>query len=302
MGKADHKREELLGEPLEQASHKQTVEDDLLGRPHVAQKAFASEGRADARNPHRTETPEERFAELQRLTSAYLSEPDQALLAKAFQFASEAHEGQCRKSGEPFVAHPVEVAIILADLRMDVETLCAALLHDTVEDTCVTAEQVAVEFNEQVAQLVEGVTKITRIEVESLSDEQAATIRKMFVAMSKDIRVIVIKLADRLHNMRTLGALREDRRIFKARETLEIYAPIAHRLGINNIKSLRTCRSTTWSRTSTSRSAAWSRRAAPSARATWTRSSASCTTRWRRWAFRPRSWAARSTSTPSTRR
>src|SRR5699024_8105558 len=97
-------------------------------------------------------------------------------------------------------------------------------------------EQVAVEFNEQVAQLVEGVTKITRIEVESLSDEQAATIRKMFVAMSKDIRVIVIKLADRLHNMRTLGALREDRRIFKARETLEIYAPIAHRLGINNIK------------------------------------------------------------------
>ena len=236
MGKADHKREELLGEPLEQASHKQTVEDDLLGRPHVAQKAFASEGRADARNPHRTETPEERFAELQRLTSAYLSEPDQALLAKAFQFASEAHEGQCRKSGEPFVAHPVEVAIILADLRMDVETLCAALLHDTVEDTCVTTEQVAVEFNEQVAQLVEGVTKITRIEVESLSDEQAATIRKMFVAMSKDIRVIVIKLADRLHNMRTLAALREDRRIFKSRETLEIYAPIAHRLGINSIK------------------------------------------------------------------
>jgi spoT_relA: RelA/SpoT family protein len=99
-----------------------------------------------------------------------------------------------------------------------VETLIAALLHDTVEDTKVTAEQVAEEFNPQVAQLVEGVTKITRIEVESLSDEQAATIRKMFVAMSKDIRVIVIKLADRLHNMRTLGALREDRRIFKARE------------------------------------------------------------------------------------
>ena len=134
------------------------------------------------------------------------------------------------------MAHPVEVAIILADLRMDVETLCAALLHDTVEDTSVTRDQVEAEFNPQVAQLVEGVTKITRIEVESLTDEQAATIRKMFVAMSKDIRVIVIKLADRLHNMRTLGALREDRRIFKARETLEIYAPIAHRLGINNIK------------------------------------------------------------------
>ena len=158
------------------------------------------------------------------------------MLAKAFRFAKRGARGQCRKSGEPFVAHPVEVAIILADLRMDVETLCAALLHDTVEDTSVTRDQVEAEFNPQVAQLVEGVTKITRIEVESLTDEQAATIRKMFVAMSKDIRVIVIKLADRLHNMRTLGALREDRRIFKARETLEIYAPIAHRLGINNIK------------------------------------------------------------------
>ena len=235
MGKADRKREELLGEPLEQSSRRQTVEDELLGRPHVAEKAFASEARTDG-SARRTNTPEERFLELQKLTSAYLSEPDQALLAKAFQFASEAHEGQCRKSGEPFVAHPVEVALILADLRMDVETLCAALLHDTVEDTSTTTDEVAAQFNEQVAQLVEGVTKITRIEVESLSDEQAATIRKMFVAMSKDIRVIVIKLADRLHNMRTLAALREDRRIFKARETLEIYAPIAHRLGINNIK------------------------------------------------------------------
>ena len=230
MTKNEH--EELLGQAPE-ASSRQTVEDNLLGRPHVAEKSFAPEAKKDAQS---SKTPEERFAELQRLTSAYLSEPDEALLAKAFRFASDAHEGQCRKSGEPFVAHPVEVAIILADLRMDVETLIAALLHDTVEDTSVTAEQVAQEFNDQVAQLVEGVTKITRIEVESLSDKQAATIRKMFVAMSKDIRVIVIKLADRLHNMRTLGALREDRRIFKARETLEIYAPIAHRLGINSIK------------------------------------------------------------------
>lgn len=236
MSKDDKNHEELLGEPLEQGSHKQTVEDNLLGRAHVAEKAFSSEARADGNGLRRTETPEERFAELARLTSAYLPVSDQAMLAKAFKFASEAHAGQCRKSGEPFVAHPVEVAIILADLRMDVETLTAALLHDTVEDTKTTTDEVAREFNEQVACLVEGVTKITRIEVESLSDEQAQTIRKMFVAMSKDIRVIVIKLADRLHNMRTLGALREDRRIFKARETLEIYAPIAHRLGINNLK------------------------------------------------------------------
>ena len=181
-------------------------------------------------------TPESRFAVLQELTAAYLSSEDEAMIARAFEFAREAHQGQARKSGEPFILHPVEVAIILADLRMDAETICAALLHDTVEDTPVTAEEVEAEFNDQVRSLVEGVTKITRIEVESLSDEQAATIRKMLVAMSKDIRVIVIKLADRLHNMRTLAALREDRRIFKARETLEIYAPIAHRLGINSIK------------------------------------------------------------------
>lgn len=237
MGKlSDQEHEELLGEALEQGLHKQTVEDNLLGRPHVAEKAFSTEARVEGNGSRRTETPKERFAELARLTSTYLPASDQAMLSKAFKFASEAHEGQCRKSGEPFVAHPVEVAIILADLRMDVETLVAALLHDTVEDTKTTTDEVTKEFNEQVACLVEGVTKITRIEVESLSDEQAQTIRKMFVAMSKDIRVIVIKLADRLHNMRTLGALREDRRIFKARETLEIYAPIAHRLGINNLK------------------------------------------------------------------
>ena len=229
-------REELLGAPLK-ATKKQTVDDELLGRPHVAEKAFASEGRPDATDPlHVTETPEERFAELQEVTGAYLSEEDEELLARAFSFADMAHKGQCRKSGEPFIVHPVEVALILADLRMDVETLCAALIHDTVEDSDVTLAEVEETFNERIAHLVDGVTKISRIEVESLSDEQAQTIRKMFVAMSKDIRVIVIKLADRLHNMRTLAALREDRRIFKSRETLEIYAPIAHRLGINSIK------------------------------------------------------------------
>ena len=129
--------------------------------------------------------------------------PEEAMLRRAFEFARDAHAGQCRKSGEPFIIHPIEVGIILADLRMDAETITAALLHDTVEDTKVTAEEVERTFNPQVRALVEGVTKITRIEVESLTDEQAATIRKMFVAMSKDIRVIVIKLADRLHNMRT---------------------------------------------------------------------------------------------------
>ena len=205
---------------------KETV-DALLGRPHPTADSAIERGPA---------TPEDRFAELARLTSAYMDAPEEAMLRRAFEFARAAHAGQCRKSGEPFIIHPIEVGIILADLRMDAETITAALLHDTVEDTKVTAEEVERTFNPQVRALVEGVTKITRIEVESLTDEQAATIRKMFVAMSKDIRVIVIKLADRLHNMRTLAALREDRRIFKSRETLEIYAPIAHRLGINSIK------------------------------------------------------------------
>ncbi len=187
---------------------------------------------------HTTEsrTPDEVFAELVNLTGEYMSADEEAMLARAFGFAQEAHDGQLRKSGEPFINHPLEVAKILADLRMDAETVCAAILHDTVEDTKVTPEDVEREFGPDVRQLVEGVTKITRIEVGSLSDEQAATIRKMLVAMGKDIRVIVIKLADRLHNMRTLGSLREDRRIFKSRETLEIYAPIAHRLGINSVK------------------------------------------------------------------
>lgn len=181
-------------------------------------------------------SPEDRFASLVELASTYLGPDDIALMERAFRYAAKMHAGQKRKSGEDFVIHPVEVAIILADLRMDVETLCAALLHDTVEDTKATKEEVAKLFGEPIADLVDGVTKITKIEVETLSDEQAQTFRKMLIAMSKDIRVMVIKLADRLHNMRTLSALPEDRRIFKARETLEIYAPIAHRLGISSIK------------------------------------------------------------------
>ena len=209
---SDEKNASQVGAPI----------DPVLAR---ASGAWAFEiyegGIAPSAKPSEARAPEVRFAKLQRVTAEYINEDDQALLEKAYRFASEAHKEQKRKSGEPFIAHPIEVALILADLRMDADTLCAALLHDTVEDTPTTVEQVSELFNPQVAQLVQGVTKITRIEVGSLTDEQAATIRKMFVAMSKDIRVIVIKLADRLHNMRTLSALKEDRRIFKARETLE---------------------------------------------------------------------------------
>lgn len=195
-------------------------------------KAHAEDGLSAAE----FKSPDKAFGELQQLTSAYMSKDEEATLERAYDFASKAHANQLRKSGEPFIVHPIEVAIILADLRMDSETIIAALLHDTVEDTDVTPEDVEELFGKDVRQLVEGVTKITRLEVGSLTDEQAATIRKMLVAMNKDIRVIVIKLADRLHNMRTLSSLREDRRIYKSRETLEIYAPIAHRLGINQVK------------------------------------------------------------------
>ena len=215
---------------------KNSGEDEyMIGRAWVNQTLLAADPTVGD-GAVGSATPEERFEVLKEMVSAYLTEEEVEQLERAFAFASDAHKGQCRKSGEPFVLHPVEVSIILADLRLDVDTLTAALLHDVVEDTDTTCEDIAKEFNPQVAELVDGVTKITQIEVENLTDEQAATIRKMFIAMSKDIRVVVIKLADRLHNMRTLGALREDRRIFKSRETLEIYAPIAHRLGITSIK------------------------------------------------------------------
>ena len=202
----------------------------------VIEQAAATSGHAHGFGHGEGKTPEERFADLQEIAATYLSPEEEATLVEAFEFANEAHKSQKRRSGEPYIIHPIEVTIILAGLHMDVETLVAALLHDTIEDTEVTREDVVERFGEDVAALVEGVTKITQIEVATLTDEQAATIRKMLVAMNKDIRVIVIKLADRLHNMRTLGSLREDRRIFKSRETLEIYAPIAHRLGINSIK------------------------------------------------------------------
>jgi len=167
---------------------------------------------------------------------AYNPEADLTGLDEAYDFAVRSHSGQLRKSGEPFVNHPIEVALILAELHLDTATLKAALLHDTVEDSDVTLEEVREEFGSEVAELVDGVTKLGRIEFESLSEQQSNNLRKMLIAMAKDIRVILIKLADRLHNMRTLAALPPERRLDKARETMEIYAPLAHRLGISQVK------------------------------------------------------------------
>ena len=157
-------------------------------------------------------------------------------LTRAYELADAAHEGQRRASGESYIEHPLAVAGILADLEMDRQTIAAALLHDVVEDTSITSEQVSEQFGAEIAQLVEGVTKLTRIPYQSKEDAQVENLRKMFMAMAKDIRVIIIKLADRLHNMRTLGSLAPAKQQAIARETLDIYAPIAHRLGIWKIK------------------------------------------------------------------
>ncbi|MGZ5335738.1 MAG: RelA/SpoT family protein [Solirubrobacterales bacterium] len=166
-----------------------------------------------------------------------LSEPiDREEIERAFAFAGESHAGQERKSGEDFITHPLGVARICAGLRLDTATLCAALLHDTVEDTSASLDEVRERFGEEIAQLVDGVTKLTGITFRSRDERQAENYRKMMVAMATDVRVILIKLADRLHNMRTLAALPKQKQQEKARETLEIFAPLAHRLGIHAIK------------------------------------------------------------------
>ena len=161
---------------------------------------------------------------------------DDSVIIKAYEIARKLHDGQFRKSGEPYIIHPIAVAKILAEFGMDNETVIAGLLHDAVEDTGYTREQLVKDFDEKIADLVEGVTKLTNISYDSSEAAQAENFRKMFLAMSKDIRVLIVKLADRLHNMRTLEYMPTEKRISKAMETLEIYAPLAGRLGIFSIK------------------------------------------------------------------
>src|ERR1700683_3068947 len=163
-------------------------------------------------------------------------EIDSARVQDAFVFACEHHADQRRKSGEDFIVHPVGVARICAGMRLDTETLCAALLHDTVEDTSASIEEVRERFGDEISGVVDGVTKLTGITFQSHDEAQAENYRKMMVAMATDVRVILINLADRLHNMRTIEAMPKNKQIEKARETLDIYAPLAHRLGIHAIK------------------------------------------------------------------
>jgi len=182
------------------------------------------------------EAPPLRIDDLCRRTRAYLSTDQIKDLRRAYRFGADAHEGQTRQSGEPYIQHPLAVAGILADMHMDHETLVAAMLHDVIEDSLVSKDTISSEFGAEVADIVDGLSKLTQIEFESHAEAQAQNFQKMLMAMADDIRVILVKLADRLHNMRTLDALRSDKRRRIARETLDIYAPIAQRLGMNAIR------------------------------------------------------------------
>lgn len=177
-----------------------------------------------------------RLEDLLEMTRAYRPDADLSLLRQAYAFAEEAHKGQERRSGEPYLTHPIEVAAILAEMRMDVPTLAAAMLHDAVEDTRTTIKEIRSHFGDEVASLVDGVTKLSKLPFSNRQDRQAENFRKMLLAMSRDLRVILIKFGDRLDNMRTLDPLPEAKQRLIAKETLEIYAPLAHRLGIAKIK------------------------------------------------------------------
>ncbi|PLK59184.1 bifunctional GTP diphosphokinase/guanosine-3',5'-bis(diphosphate) 3'-diphosphatase, partial [Candidatus Palibaumannia cicadellinicola] len=177
------------------------------------------------------------FDNLNLLIQSYLPEEQIERLRQAYLFARDAHDGQTRSSGEPYITHPVAVACILAEMHLDYETLMAALLHDVIEDTPATYQDMKKLFGQSVAELVEGVSKLDHLKFRNKKEAQAENFRKMIIAMIQDIRVVLIKLTDRTHNMRTLGALRPDKQRRIARETLEIYSPLANRLGIYYLKT-----------------------------------------------------------------
>src|SRR5712692_6221863 len=191
---------------------------------------------AGAKTERTPRTLQARFLELVEKVRQTRPASDIEVMRRAFEFAAEQHRTQHRQSGDPYLSHPLEVAHILADMKLDITTLCAALLHDVVEDTRVSPARLSERFGPEIARLVEGVTKISRLDLLAPEARQAESVRKMLLAMVNDVRVVVVKLADRLHNMRTLGFLPQEKQQRIARETLEIYAPIAHRLGMGLIR------------------------------------------------------------------
>ena len=202
-----------------------------------AQKQKLKRTQKEISKPEDFTDPEVLYEKLINTIREYHPSTDLSMVEKAYKLARDAHKDQKRKSGEPYIIHPICVAIILAELELDKETIMAGLLHDVVEDTETTHEDIVRDFGEEVAQLVDGVTKLGQLSYSKDKIEvQAENLRKMFLAMAKDIRVILIKLADRLHNMRTMQFMRPEKQKEKSRETMDIYAPIAHRLGISKIK------------------------------------------------------------------
>lgn len=210
--------------------------EDIRKQENVAKEILADEDK-DINTPEDFTAPEVLYDKLIKTIRNYRPNADLSIIEKAYEIAYKAHENQKRKSGEPYIIHPICVGIILAELELDKETIVAGLLHDVVEDTIMTTEDITREFNDEIALLVDGVTKLTQLNYSKDKVEiQAENLRKMFLAMAKDIRVILIKLADRLHNMRTLKFMKPEKQKEKARETMEIYAPIAQRLGISKVK------------------------------------------------------------------
>ena len=209
---------------------------DAKGKEEILEEEIAAVD-ANVKTMEDFTSPEQLYEELITSVKKYHPSADLSLIEKAYRMADGAHKGQVRKSGEPYIIHPLCVAIILADLELDKESIAAGLLHDVVEDTIMTKEELAGEFGGEVALLVDGVTKLGQLNYSADKiEEQAENLRKMFLAMARDIRVILVKLADRLHNMRTLKYMSPEKQKEKARETMDIYAPIAQRLGISKIK------------------------------------------------------------------
>ncbi len=218
------------------ATVRQPVPEEVPSALPVPEGEPSAHVREPANSPTDAHAVSERFEALLKRVQANRPSEDVALLRKAWYFCVKNHEGQTRASGEPYIIHPLEVAEVLAEMKMDATSMAAGLLHDSVEDTAATSEEIAAEFGEQVAHIVEGVTKIDKIQFANREDRQAENVRKMLLAMVSDVRVVLIKLADRLHNMRTLEHLRPERQEAIARETLDIYAPLAHRLGMGKVR------------------------------------------------------------------
>ncbi len=220
------------------ATFRQTVPAGVSATPSQAEQSRVAvrDGHASTIELKRAIPIDQRFENLLRQVRANRPHEDISLIRKAWEFCVRQHEGQVRASGEPYIVHPLEVAEVLTEMKLDATAIAAGLLHDAVEDTPATRDQIEAEFGNQVAHIVEGVTKIDKIQFANREDRQAENVRKMLLAMVTDVRVVLIKLADRLHNMRTLVHLQPDRQEAIARETLDIYAPLAHRLGMGKVR------------------------------------------------------------------